>query len=56
MLNNTIKPELSKTLNSIKVAADYLKKVEGKSDRVTMHLYINYNKIYPKKLKFIGIK
>jgi hypothetical protein len=36
LLNNIIDPNLSKVLNSLKAASDYIKKIEGKSDRVTI--------------------
>lgn len=49
LLTNIIEPNLSKRLNSLKAASDYIKKVEGKSDRVTMRKYIKSGKLYQKK-------
>jgi len=56
LLTNITDPNLSNTLNSLKAASDYIKKVEGKSDRVTMRKYINSGKLYQKKWKITEIK
>lgn len=39
-------PELSITLNSLLSVADYIKKIDGKSDRATIRKYINTEKLY----------
>jgi hypothetical protein len=49
ILTNMNNSNVSKTLTSLKAASDYIKKVEGKSDRVTMRKYINSGKLYQNK-------
>lgn len=53
-LINIVKPELSKTLDSLIQAAEYVKKIEGASDRATMRKYIDTDKVYRKVWKIIS--
>lgn len=50
-LTNTVKPELSKTFESLSSAAFYIKQVDGSCDRGTLRKYINSDKLYHKTWK-----
>lgn len=54
-VENVETPELSKNLDSLIKAADYIKNVEGSVDKTTMRKYINTNKLYKKKWKLFEI-
>lgn len=54
-LINIVKPELSKTLDSLNSAAKYIKEVDGKSDKGTMRKYIDTEKLYRKIWKISKI-
>lgn len=52
-VTNALKPELSKSLNSLTLAAAYIREIDGVSDRGIMRKYINSGKLYRKKWKLV---
>lgn len=52
-VTNVLKPELSKSLNSLTLAAAYIREIDGVSDRGIMRKYINSGKLYRKKWKLV---